>query len=59
MRPQWLIPLAIIAPLASAYGLKSVTGDMMSAVFLALTLIVTAIALLAGPTRHARPSRRS
>ena len=59
MRPSMLISFAIIAPLAGAYALRSVTGDMMSAAFLALTLMVTVIAWLAGPTREGRSSRRA
>ena len=59
MRPPMRVSLAIIATLAGAYALRSVTGDMMSAVFLALILTVTAIACLAGPSRQGRSSRRS
>ena len=59
MRPSMLISFAIIAPLAGTYALRSITGDMMSAAFLALTLMVTVIAWLAGPTRDGRPSQRS
>lgn len=59
MRPSTLVSLAITAPLAGAYALRSVTGDTMSAVFLALTLIVTAIAWLAGTSRAGSASRRS
>jgi hypothetical protein len=59
MRPPMLVSLAIIVPLAGAFALRSVTGDMMSAVIVALTLTVTAIACLAGPSRVSRASRRS
>lgn len=59
MRPAMLVSLAIIAPLAGAYGLRSVTGDAMSAMVLALTLFVTAVASLAGTSRAGRALRRS
>ena len=59
MRPSTILSFAIIAPLAGAYALRSVTGDLMSAAFLALTLMVTVMAWLAGPTREGRSSRRS
>jgi hypothetical protein len=59
MRPPMLVSFAIAAPLAGAYALRSVTGDTMSAAFLALTLTVTAIAWQAGISRAGRASRRS
>ena len=59
MRPSMILSLAIIAPLAGAYGLRSVTGDMMSAVFVALILTVTAIACLTGLSRQGGASQRS
>ena len=58
MRPPMLIALAIIAPLAGAYALRSVTGDVMSAISLALILIVTALAWLSGRSGEGGASRR-
>lgn len=59
MRPPMLVSLAIIAPLAGAYALRSVTGDAMSAIVLVLTLYVTAVASLAGISRAGRGLRGS
>ena len=59
MRPSMILSLAIIAPLAGAYGMRSVTGDMMSAFCLAVILTVTAIACLAGLSRQGRASQRA
>ena len=58
MRPSMILSLAIIAPLAGAYALRSVTGDTMSAISLALILIVTALAWLSGRSGEGAASRR-
>jgi hypothetical protein len=53
MRPAFLIPAVVIVPLAVIHFLKTITGDPVSAVFLALILFVTVAAWLAGTSATA------
>lgn len=53
MRPVFLMPAIVIAPLAVIHFLKMITGDPVSAVFLALILFVTVAAWLAGASATA------
>jgi hypothetical protein len=53
MRPFPLIPILTIAAAAAIHPLKAVTGDVMSAAIVALTLIVTVLAWFAGPIASA------
>jgi len=53
MRPVFLIPTIVIVPLAVIHLLKTITGDPVSAVFLALILFVTLAAWLAGASAPA------
>lgn len=45
IRPRFLILLAIIVPTATVYLMKVVTGDLMSAIFLASILLATVMTL--------------
>ena len=49
MRPFVLIPALLIVPFAVIASLKTITGDAMSAVVLALIIFVTVAAWFAGP----------
>ena len=53
MRPFVLIPILIIVPFAAIAFLKTITGDALSAIVLALILFVTVAAWFAGPTASA------
>lgn len=46
-----IVPVLVIAaiPLPLAYALRTVTGDLLSALILILTLFVTAIAMVIVP----------
>ena len=57
MRPVFLIP--IIVPFVLAHFLKTVTGDALSAVILALTIVVTLGSWFAAPLGSSRKMRRS
>jgi len=48
MRSIFLIPAAIIVPFTMIYFLKMITGDPLSAVFLALIIFITLAAWFAG-----------
>lgn len=51
-----LIPLAVIIPLVTIHFLEAVTGDVLSAVALAMTLFVTLASWFAGLAKS--PARR-
>ena len=53
MRWFLLIPLMIIGPMLLFSALKMVTGDALSAMVFGLTLLVTVVAWLAGPSASA------
>jgi hypothetical protein len=53
MRPIFLIPALVIVPIAVIHFLKMITGDPLSAVFLALIIFVTVAAWLAGASATA------
>ncbi len=53
MRSYILIPALVIVPFAMIALLKTVTGDPMSAVVLALVIFVTVAAWFARPSAYA------
>jgi len=53
MRPVFLIPAVSIVPFVVIYFLKTITGDPLSAVFLALILFVTVAAWFSGSSATA------
>ena len=54
MRPYILVPMAIIVPIAASLGIRALTEDMLSAVSLALVLIVTVLAWFSGKDEASR-----
>ena len=50
MRPYILFPALVIVPFAVIAFLRTITGDPLSAVVLALILFITVAAWFAGPT---------
>ena len=60
MRPIILVPGAVIVPFVVIHFLKTITGDAVSAVFLALILFITVAAWFAGSsTTRGRAVERS
>jgi hypothetical protein len=59
MRPYILFPALVIVPFAVIALMRTITGDALSAVVLALILFITVAAWFAGPTASAGRLGRS
>ena len=54
MKPIFISPAAVIVPFAVIHFLKTITGDAVSAVFLALIVFITIAAWFAGASTARR-----
>ena len=59
MRPFVIFPILVIVSFAVIAFLKTITGDVMSAIVLGLVLFVTVAAWFAGPSASAGRLGRS
>ena len=59
MRPFVIFPILVIVPFGVIAFLKTITGDVMSAIVLGLIIFVTVAAWFAGPSASAGHLGRS
>ena len=59
MGPIFIVPAALIVPVAVIRSLQTITGDPLSAVFLALILFITVAARFAGSSTTPARAKRS